>query len=91
MSEEQRAQSEEERAQSGAPRTSEPESRVPVLPVPRHYLPWILGALSILLIASGLLFDERGATLLGAIGLFATVVAFPLARLLLGRGEPDDR
>jgi hypothetical protein len=58
--------------------------------MPRHYLPWILGALSILLIASGFLFDERGAMLLGAIGLFATMVAFPLARLLLGRDEPDE-
>lgn len=89
MSEEQRAQSEEERAQGGARRTGPAESRVPVLPVPRHYLPWILGALSILLIGSGLLFDEGGATLLGAVGLLATLVAFPLARLLLGRDEPE--
>lgn len=89
MSGEQRAASEEERPGS-APRSGAGlESRVPVLPVPRHYLPWILGVLSLLLIASGLLFDERGATLLGAIGLFATLVAFPFARLLLGRhSEP---
>lgn len=64
---------------------------MPVLPVPRHLLPWILGGLSILLIGSGLLFDERGATLVGAVGLFATLVAFPLSRLLLGpHGSEND-
>jgi Zn-dependent membrane protease YugP len=81
--------SDEERARSNERQARHRDSRVPVLPVPRHLLPWILGALSAVLIALGLLFDERGATLLGVVGLFATVVAFPLARVLLGDGDED--
>ncbi len=62
----------------------------PAIPAGRG-LPWLLGGLSGAVLATGLLTSHGEAALLGGVGLAATVVGFPLARLVLGGPEaPQD-
>lgn len=58
----------------------------PTLPLGDR-LPWVLGAISLVLIGYGLAAESDRAVLIGGIGLAGTVVGFLLPRLLL---PPND-
>jgi hypothetical protein len=60
----------------------------PALPFGR-WTPWLLAAASAALIVLGLLQGNAPLGLLGVLGLACVLVAFPLARALLGP-EPTD-
>ena len=51
-------------------------------------LPWVLGGVSLAVVGFGLVSGDGTATTVGAVGLGGCIVAFPVARLLLGAG-PD--
>lgn len=57
-------------------------------------MPWVLAAVAAVIGATGLLTGDTPLTVLGAAGLFAVLVAFPGAHLLLGResehGDPPE-
>ncbi len=61
---------------------------VPSFPQKRA-LPWALLAVSLFLVAIGFLTDDRSVLLLGAAGVAATIIGYPLARFVLGP-EPKD-
>lgn len=62
----------------------------PVLPGGRA-LPWVLAALSAGLIGWGALASDSSMLIVGIGGLVGVAVAFPMARLLLGRhGDGED-
>ncbi len=61
----------------------------PAFPKPKA-LPWGLAGVSALALVYGLVTSGSEAAILGAAGLAATVVGFPLARLLLGEDDPAD-
>lgn len=62
---------------------------LPLLPFPR-VMPWLLAVVSAGLLAFGLWQDEPPTAVLGAVGLFSVLVAFPLATLLLGRFSDEE-
>ncbi|MBI5948835.1 MAG: hypothetical protein HY875_11920 [Chloroflexi bacterium] len=63
---------------------------LPAFPFKR-WLPVVLAAASVVVLVIGLLSSDGAMTALGALGLAATVFAFFLAPLLIGRdGDGDD-
>lgn len=58
----------------------------PALPLGR-WLPWVLAAVGVLLIAWGLLRDDRETVLAGVVGVVAVLVAFPLGSLVTRRAR----
>jgi len=66
---------------------TERRTLLPAFPHPR-LLPWVLGAAAAAALVLGIVTGRDEAALLGGIGLGAVVVGYPLARLVLGPGEP---
>ncbi len=58
----------------------------PALPLGR-LLPWVLATVGALLIAWGLLRDDRETVLAGVVGVVAVLVAFPLGSLVTRRAR----
>ena len=63
--------------------------RRPVLPAGRK-LPWILGAVSLALLAYGLVVGNDTLVLIGGLGAAATFVGFILPRLILKTPAADE-
>lgn len=63
--------------------------RRPILPL-GSAAPLVLAICAAALAIAGWLTDNREMLVLGGVAAVAFVVAFPLARLLLGHGEDDD-
>ena len=63
--------------------------RRPVLPAHRK-LPWFLGTGGTVLLAIGVIADDRSLVLIGGLCVAATLVGFVLPHILLGRAESAD-
>jgi hypothetical protein len=64
---------------------------LPVLPGGRA-LPWVLAVAAAAVLAFGLVEGDRATIAVGAAGLLGVLIAFPLARVIVGRppGDGDD-
>jgi hypothetical protein len=62
--------------------------RRPLLPLGR-WAPWVLATMALALLAAGLVTGDDGLLLVGCVAGAAWVLAFPLARLLLGKDRHD--
>jgi hypothetical protein len=63
--------------------------RRPILPL-GSAAPLVLALCAVALAVFGLITHSREMVILGAVAAVAFIVAFPLARLLLGAGESED-
>ena len=62
--------------------------RTPTLPLGR-WAPWLLLAVAVAFAAWGLITGDREYLVIGAIAALTWLVAFPLARAILGTSEED--
>jgi hypothetical protein len=56
----------------------------------KRELPWIAAAVSLVVLVLGAITQDRSLALLGVAGLAMVVIAYPLARFLLGPEPPDE-
>ncbi|MEO8538167.1 MAG: hypothetical protein ABI577_00400 [bacterium] len=63
--------------------------RRPLLPL-GSLAPWVLAGCALLLAAAGLFTENREMVVLGVVAAATLIVAFPLARFLLGKDDDTD-